>query len=288
MTETLEITDWKSAERAQLSLLEPIVLPFLESRSHHIEQPVTDFLFDYYSFRAVKLLSWNPGINIRVSADWEPCDHRYRLGDDGWRLHPEDFPEKRLRSLHWVIAYQKAIIDRQPAFGCYGLHEWAMVYRSQDIRHGQVPFRLSEEEIADFVDSQHIRCSHYDAFRFFTAEARPLNKLQPDLQSRVDIEQGGCIHANMDLYKWSYKYFPYTSSELISKAFLLAWDTRKIDMMASPYDLRKEGLEPIKIETREGREEYTRQQMDIAERAKPIREELVSQLESLADWIVNS
>ncbi|MCC5925434.1 MAG: 3-methyladenine DNA glycosylase [Bacteroidetes bacterium] len=279
------MVDWKLAEQAQKKLLEPIITPYLEARSHHRRQPVTDFLFEYYSFRPVKLLNWNPGIGVVVPHDWAPTDHRYRKNRDGWSLHPEDFPNKRISALEWVISYQKAILERPPAFGCHGLHEWAMVYRITDVRHNQVPLRLSKDEITQFVESQQIRCSHFDAFRFFTEPARPLNNLQPSRSKRIDLEQGGCIHANMDLYKWCYKFFPWISSDITTKAFLLAWDTRKLDMMASPYDLSDEGLRPIKIETASGREEYTRLQKEIAERARPIREELVDQLESLVDWI---
>lgn len=285
MLQTLEQLDWKTHEAAHRERLDPVILPFLEARSQHIKQPVADFLFSYYSFRPTKLLSWNPGFGSITSSDWQPCDHRYTLTDAGWELLPQSFPENRTSSLHWIINYQKAILDRPPAFGCYGLHEWAMVYKSEDIRHEQVPLRLSDREIADFVDSQNICCSHYDAFRFFTKEARPLNKLQPESENRIALDQGGCIHANMDLYKWAYKFFPWMPSTLITQTFLLAWETRKIDMMASPYDLRDAGLNPIRIETPEGRDEYRRAQIEIAEKARPLRKKLVDQLQSLADWI---
>lgn len=285
MIDTQVIQQWKTAEEAHRQTLGRLVNPYLDARSQHRKQPITDFLFEYYSFRPGKLLSWNPGFATVTASDWAPCDHRYQLTSDGWMLLPEDFPNKRLSSLKWIITYQKAILDRPPAFGCFGLHEWAMVYRSPEVRHERVPLRMSQEEIAVFVESQDIRCSHYDAFRFFTPDARPLNKLHPKSDNRIDLEQGGCIHANMDLYKWSYKFFPWVSSDLIGRAFLLAWETRKMDMMASPYDLKEYGLHPIRIETREGRAAYTQAQKDIAEKARELREEIVDQLEKLVDWI---
>ena len=52
----------------------------------------------------------------------------------------------------------------------------------------------------------------------------------------------------MDLYKWAYKFYPWTPSDLIADAFELAVEIREIDMRASPYDLGVYGFEPITIE----------------------------------------
>ena len=119
-------------------------------------------------------------------------------------------------------------------------------------------------------------CSHFDAFRFFTAPARPLNRLQPTRQASLDLEQGGCLHANMDLYKWAFKLAPLTPAELTADCFELARDIREVDMRASPYDLRSLGYEPIAIETPAGREEYERHQRAFASRGEPLRARLVA------------
>jgi hypothetical protein len=138
-------------------------------------------------------------------------------------------------------------------FGCFGLHEWAMVYRIDEVRHGKVaPLRLKQDEISALVESRPIRCSHYDAFRFFTPAASPLNQLQPTLEGRPQQEQPGCIHANMDLYKWAFKCQIWIPGELLLKSFSLAMELRKLDMRASPYDLSNYGYEPVRIETTEG------------------------------------
>ena len=63
-----------------------------------------------------------------------------------------------------------------------------------------------------------MRCSHFDAFRFFTAPARPLNVLAPTRETQHALEQPGCLHANMDLYKWAYKLSPLVPSELVADA----------------------------------------------------------------------
>jgi hypothetical protein len=128
----------------------------------------------------------------------------------------------------------------------------------------------------EFVESRPVLCSHYDAFRFFTKKARPLNRLQPTRKNLKKREQPGCIHANMDLYKWAYKLYPWISSDLIADAFELALDARIIDMKASPYDLTNYGYEPIKIETEKGRLVYINEQRKIFQRSMSLREELIN------------
>jgi hypothetical protein len=87
----------------------------------------------------------------------------------------------------------------------------------------------------------------------------------------------------MDLYKYAYKLAPWSSGELISDAFLLAWEARQLDMRASPYDLRRYGLEPILMEAREGREEYVEMQRILVAKAEPIRERLIDNYRRLLE-----
>ena len=47
---------------------------------------------------------------------------------------------------------------------------------------------------------------------------------------------------------------------LLAFLFVLAWDVREVDMRASPYDFSDLGLEPIGIETPEGKREYAAHQ----------------------------
>ena len=173
--------------------------------------------------------------------------------------------------------------DKRPQFGCFGLHEWAMVYRSHEPRHNQVPLRFSHEKIAEIVDSHHLLCTHFDAFRFFTPQAQPLNRHSLSREVFAESEQPGCIHTNMDVYKWAYKFYPWVSSELILDAFELAYQARHIDMRASPYDLGYMGLNPIKIETEAGKKEYRLAQESLSIKAKSIRARLILELELLWD-----
>jgi hypothetical protein len=147
--------------------------------------------------------------------------------------------------------------------------------------HDELLFETPEaevEETAAVVESLPVRCSHYDAVRFFTEEARPLNRLQPTREESPHLEQPGCLHANMDLYKWAAKAMPWIGSDLLLETFRLALRLRDLDMRASPYDLSAWGVVPVKIETGEGRREYETEQRSLAEEARGLRNKLIGSL----------
>jgi hypothetical protein len=168
-------------------------------------------------------------------------------------------------------------------FGCFGLHEWAMVYRQDESqrRHLDRPLRLGQSGTDDVVREHQIKCTHYDAFRFFTPPARPRNAVQPDLASRVVLEQPGCLHASMDIYKWAYKLIPVVPSDLLLDAFALAMSIRELDMRASPYDLTDLGYSPIRIETPGGKAQYVAAQREFASAAQVLRGRLLGVLTEL-------
>ena len=246
---------------------------------------------------------WNPAsgrveaIPIRENASGgrvpPESTARTRLGaapGEGVKLDTGAFDPKRRDSLAWMLGLLRQTAERPPQFACFGLHEWAMVYRQtpEEIRHRAWPLRFPPEEVARIVESQPVCCSHFDAFRFFTPAARPLNRLQPERATAGQFEQRGCLHANMDLYKWAFKLAPFTPSELIADCFALARDIRETDMRASPYDLQKLGYAPIAIETPEGRAEYEIHQRGFADRSQPLRARLIALCERLLQDIVHS
>lgn len=250
------------------------------------KHPVYDFLFEYYRFRASWLKRWHPGPDVVLAGDaareflrWP----EYHEVAGGVALNPAALEPKRRESVAWMLNLLRATAERPPAFGCFGLHEWAMVYRQtpDEIRHNAWPLRFPPDELARIVEAQPVRCSHFDAFRFFTPPAQPLNRLQPERATAPQFEQRGCLHANMDLYKWAFKLAPFTPAELIADCFALARDIREVDMRASPYDFAALGFAPIRIETPEGRAEYETHQRDFAARSQPLRLRLIGVLERL-------
>ena len=250
------------------------------------KHPVEDFLWEYYRFRPSWLRRWHPGPDVVLLGDaareflrWP----EYHEADGGIALNPAAFDPKRRDTLVWLLGLLRATAERAPSFGCFGLHEWAMVYRQtpDEVRHNAWPLRFAPDELVRIVEAQPIRCTHFDAFRFFTPAARPLNRLQPERATTAQFEQRGCLHANMDLYKWAFKLAPFTPSELTADCFALARDIREVDMRASPYDLAKLGYAPIAIETPAGRAEYEVHQRAFAERSQPLRARLIALCERL-------
>ncbi len=185
-----------------------------------------------------------------------------------------------LEAMHRLLT---ATAGRPAQLGCFGMHEWAMVYRLEqgDVRHSAWPLRLGNQGTDEVVESHRIACSHFDAFRFFTDDARPKNLLQPGRDDRADFEQPGCLHAGMDLYKHAFRLTPMIPSELVADCFALAREIRVLDMRASPYDLSELGYPPVRIETPEGKQEYAAAQRGFAERGAPLRARLISELDRL-------
>lgn len=205
------------------------------------------------------------------------------------RPHPTDltldahaFLAKRGGAVAFTRKLLTATLERPMQTGCFGLHEWAMVYRQPaERRHASWPLRLGPEGTDAVVESHQLRCTHFDAFRFFTPEAAPRNTLPLSRERQVDDEQPGCVHAGMDVYRWAFKLAPAVPSELVADAFELACELRELDMRASPYDLRELGYEPITIETPEGKRTYAALQRTLGEHANELRRRLLAAIDTL-------
>jgi len=279
IVEVWEEAVWQAAEAAHRDRLQPVVDARDAVHAQFGKDPVLDFLFSYYSLRPSRLLQWTPPPGVLLVG---PAARRFAALEgcvqtaDGVRVDPTLVPVRRRRAVVWIQELLERTASRPASYGCHGMHEWAMVYRSDDIRHSQVPLRMEPAALAAFVEQSTVVCSHWDAFRFFTPAARPLNRLQPTREGVVDLEQPGCVHAAMDLYKWAYKMRPWVAAELVADAFLLAVEARRLDMQASPYDLRSQGIEAIPVETEEGRAVYRARQRVISEGGVALRERLIA------------
>jgi hypothetical protein len=270
---------WRARRAAHERRVDGWILPHLDRRRADVAHPVEDFLFTYYSYRPSRLRRWHPGAGVLLAgADKAEFGESYRYSADGLALDTPAVVARRGGSFRHIHELLRATARRPPQLGCFGLHEWAMVYRQRqaEVRHSAWPLRLPPDRIADVVEQRGLRCSHFDAYRFFTAAARPLNVITPTRQSQPDDEQPGCLHTNMDLYKWAYKLIPLVGSDLLADCFALAKEIRELDMRASPYDLTDLGYPPVPIETAAGRAEYAALQKGFAERAAPLRERLIA------------
>jgi hypothetical protein len=287
-TTVLTETEWRARQRAHVDRVRRWTQPHRERSLAKEKHPVHDFLFTYYSQRPGRLERWHPGLGVVLAGNAEEflAYKGYHRVADGVTLDPAACTEPRVRTAEFYLALLGATVSRPPRLNCFGLHEWAMVYRQTpaQVRHFGWPLRLGHQGTDELVESSQVRCGHFDAFRFFTPPARPRNAIQPTRESQVELEQPGCLHGNMDLYKAAYKLEPYVPSELVADCFELALEIRELDMKASPYDLSALGYEPVRIESPAGRAEYARQQGDFAERSKPLRDRLISCCRDVLRW----
>jgi hypothetical protein len=267
---------WRVLSEAHAARVDAFVAPHLARREAREKHPVHDFLFTYYSQRPAQLRRWHPGYGVRLDAAPEYASLKGYA--DG--AVTASYVESQRPLLLALSRLLRATAGRPANFGCFGMHEWAMVYRTADIRHDW-PLRLGPSGTDTVVESHRIACSHFDAFRFFTPSAVPLNTLSPTSANRVDLEQPACLHAGMDLYKHAFRLTPMISSDLVAECFELARDIRVLDMRASPYDLLDLGFAPVAVETAAGKAEYAEAQRSFAERGAPLRAALIEECERL-------
>jgi hypothetical protein len=283
----LELAAWQALEDAHADRVDAATAGHRARRQTGTAHPVEDFLFTYYPFKPSQLRRWHPGPGVVLAGAAELDRGSWRFYRDergGSRLDVAAYLAARGATVDFVRRLVTATRARPAQLGCFGLHEWAMVYRQspEEVRHAAWPLRLGASGTDEVVDGLQIRCTHFDAFRFYTPQARSLNVLQPTREDQVDLEQPGCLHAGMDLYKWCMKLAPAVPSDLVLDCFDLAREIRELDMRASPYDLGALGYAPVAIETPQGRAEYAAAQRGFATRGQGLRERLLQALDAIA------
>lgn len=286
-----ELTEpqWRALAEAHEARADTLTAAHRERRRRGQQHPIEDFLFTYYPFKPAELRRWHPGAGVSLAAAADRASWRYYATDSTSTATVDvgAFFAKRAQTVDYVAQLLSATLEHTPQFGCFGLHEWAMVYQltPEQVRHTRMPLRIGHEATDAVVESHSIGCSHFDAYRFFTPAAEPLNRLAPTRENQPTMEQSGCLHAGMDIYKWVTKLGPIVPGELLLDAFEFARDIRFVDMQASPYDVTGyvdaagEPLEPIAIETPAGKQEYVRRQRAFAARGNLLR---VRVLEAIA------
>jgi hypothetical protein len=280
-------SDWLPRRDRHRSRLDALLGPYLQQRGAGRANPVVDFLFTYYNRTPGQLRRWHPGFGVTLTGPpaQEYANLRgYGRTDSGVSVRPDHLTQRR-GTIEYVAQLMAATARRQAHLSCFGLHEWAMVYKAdpEKLRHN-VPLRLGHDDTNAVVESMPLRCTHFDAFRFFTDSAQPRNAIQLSRAEQVGVEQPGCVHAAMDLYRFAGKLLPLVDSDLLMDALELAYAARELDMRASPYDLRGYGYEPIPVETSAGRAEYVRQQAAVARRSAGVRSSLLARCEQLLAW----
>eukprot|EP01039_Chlorochromonas_danica_P002700 gene2699-2950_t len=293
-------------------------------RQHSIrDNPLYNFLHRYYKFSREEILRYSPGLgyglegvsqrdigqsissqflSLSHTAAAAAEDHHNDGGGDGVAVAVYD--PALLKALltadgKYKTAYLYAnreilrrTISRTPFFSCYGMHEWAMLYsggpQSEPMKRHQeaANLRVSQQLIDEVVEAGWLKCTHFDAWRFFHPVAQPMNMLPSLTRGTQKVyEQPGCLHATMDLFKYAYQLFPFVSSDILRETVILAFRARRLDIRGSPYDVSEylEGEPPIRVETEEGREEYVREQTALAEASIPVRKKLLEIYDKVLD-----
>lgn len=284
MSTVLAEVAWRARAAAHRRRVGALTGPHRERARTGTAHPVLDFLFTYYDHRPGRLERWHPGPGLVLAgaAAAREFGPPHRAGADGVRLDPALLGERWRRTARGVRALLVATAGRPARLGCFGLHEWAMVYRTGgERRHASTPLRLGTAGTDAVVESLPLRCTHADAYPFFSPAARPRNATAPGRADRLAAEQPGCVHATMDLYRWAYRLAPATPSELVADCLDLAVRARELDMRAGPYDLSGFGLDPVPVETPQGRAAYAAEQAGLARAAAPLRAALVDLVDLL-------
>lgn len=275
-TAVLSRAEWTAWAEAHAARADALTAAHRARAARGRKHPVEDFLFTYYSYKPAILRRWHPGPGVVLAdADERLAWRWYRPSADGVEVDADAFRRDRGSLYRGVVNLLRATAARPAQFGCFGLHEWAMAYRADQVRHA-VPLRLGPRGTDAVVEAHDLKCTHFDAFRFFTPDAVPRNRglLSRDLQ--IDVEQPGCLHAGMDVYKWAVKLGPLVPGAILLDAFELARDIRILDMQASPYDLTDWGYSPVAIETPEGKAQYVTRQRALSERSQALRASLLA------------
>ncbi|WP_425308524.1 3-methyladenine DNA glycosylase [Ammonicoccus fulvus] len=285
MTEVLTRADWQAREQAHHERVDGLLAEHRRRSARAIKHPVEDFLFEYYTFRPYQLRRWHPGHGV-VLADADAwLGERFHVAvADGVTLDTAAILETRGRTVTQTYALLSAIDARRPQFGCFGMHEWAMVdgLSVEQTRHPQLGLRVAPEHVSATLREVGVRCTHIDAYRFFTPPAKPLNHVTPTRENQIELDQPGCLHVGMDLYRAAFKLAPMIGTELIVDCFELARRIRVLDMQASPYDVSGLGLPAIEVDTAPGRQAYASAQRELAEAAEPLRKRLLERVGVIA------
>ena len=245
------------------------------------DDPLLNFVFTYYGSdlgAAANLGRWCPPVGVAIEASQDDRERLWRGIESSGAYDPRKLPKKRLAALERGRAALAATRKRPPIWHCYGLHEWAMLYRPdgapQPHKHQSLPLRVDQATINRVVEADEIKCTHFDAFRFFAPEATEKNRHALTRQTQLDHEQPACVHANMDLLRYALRLTPFVDAALIGDALDVALQARDLDIRASPYLLA--GAAPVEVETTAGRKEYVRRQAAVHDAAAPVRDRLLA------------
>ena len=180
---------WQTLEADHAARVDVATAAHRERRADGRTHPVEDFLFRYYNNSPARLRRWHPGAGVLLRdaahlprASWTA----YRAVGDTVELDVAAFLAAAAPQSTFVRELLSATVSRPAQLGCFGLHEWAMVHgvAADDVRHAGWPLRLGSAGTDAVVEPHSIRCSHFDAYRFFTEARHPGTRCGPPATAR--------------------------------------------------------------------------------------------------------
>ena len=137
--EVLRREEWLIRATTHAERVDAFVAPHLARRAESRKHPVHDFLFTYYSQRPAQLRRWHPGYGVALE---DAPEYDGLKGYAGGAV-TASYVDGQRRLLSGLLNLLSATAGRPANFGCFGLHEWAMVYREPDGEHRHaLPLRL--------------------------------------------------------------------------------------------------------------------------------------------------
>eukprot|EP01031_Cornospumella_fuschlensis_P040905 gene40905-49895_t len=174
-------------------------------RQHLVkDHPIYNFLHRYYRYTTDDLLKYSPGLEVAlagidprkpahcsiVHCTYMQYDHR----NNNIGFYHKESIRKLLASSRGKfggadLVHNRDVLRRTsnkpPFFGCFGLHEWAMLYSGRRVegsvaapRHQEnLALRVPQRTIDEVVEGGELKCTHFDAWRFFHPAAQPWNMI---------------------------------------------------------------------------------------------------------------
>src|SRR4051794_41328683 len=127
---------WRALAAAHAARADALTAGHRARRARGEAHPVEDFLYTYYPTRPRRLRRWHPGAGVLLTdAEGRAGWRHYTRDPAGVRVDHEALAVERAATLAFVGDLLRATAARPAHLGCFGLHEWAMVYRSAATGH---------------------------------------------------------------------------------------------------------------------------------------------------------
>src|SRR4051812_21290165 len=130
---------WLPRASAHARRADALTAGYRDRRARRERHAIDDFMYDYYGVKPSHLRRWHPGPGVVLAGSPDDvAEHAswrwYRAVDGGVALDVGGFLAERRSTVEYVRTLLAGTASRPAQLGCLGLHEWAMVYREDDVR----------------------------------------------------------------------------------------------------------------------------------------------------------